>query len=136
MHVLRLAALLCLCALPAAAQQWNQLAYYVAWIGPEDMRNSSGVRLTSLGAVLQQDRANVHRFNIRHPQDEYDPVFGNQSVRAMIPQLYQNGGRAPGLEAAVASGQPFGVSVFVCGYGSTPQVIYLAGWGEDHSGCY
>ncbi|MEM7074212.1 MAG: hypothetical protein AAGA28_13695 [Pseudomonadota bacterium] len=136
----RVAALCCAFAASFApavwAQDWNQIAYYVAWIGPEDMRNSGGARLTDFGAVLQQDRANYHRFGIRHPQDEGDPVFGDRAQRARIPELYRAGGRAPGFEAGVAQGRAFGVSVFVCGYGNTPSAIYLAGFGEDHSGCF
>jgi hypothetical protein len=124
-------------ASPLFAQEWNQLAYYLAYIGPEDMRSSKGQPVTSLGGVLQQDRANVHRFGIRHAQDDYDPIFANQALRARIPQMVAAGGNQNGRFASMArNGQPFLVNVFVCGYGRTPSVIYLAGAGEDHSGCY
>ncbi|WP_102107503.1 hypothetical protein [Oceaniglobus roseus] len=122
---------------PLPAQQWNQQAYYIAWIGPEDMRNSRGQPVTSLGGVIQQDRANFHRFGLRHPQDEGDPVFADQATRARIPQMVAAGGNDRGSLAAMArSGRPFGVGVFVCGNGNTPSVIYLHGFGEDHSGCF
>lgn len=124
-------------AAPAAAQDWDQLAYYIAVIGPEDMRNSSGQPVTSLGGVLQQDRANFHRFGIRHSGDETDPLFSNRDLRARIPQMVSDGNNARGSLAQMArSGQPFRVGVFVCGYGRTPSVIYLHGDGEDHSGCF
>lgn len=50
--------------IPATAfsQDWGQIAYYVAYVGPEDMRASSGEPLLNLGGVLQQDRANYHQF--------------------------------------------------------------------------
>jgi hypothetical protein len=119
------------------AQEWNQLAYYLAYIGPEDMRSSKGQPVTTVGGVLQQDRANFHRFGIRHPQDESDPIFANQALRARIPEMAMAGGNARGDLASMArNGQPFLVNVFVCGYGKTPSVIYLSGAGEDHSGCY
>jgi hypothetical protein len=122
---------------PLIAQEWNQLAYYLAYIGPEDMRNSNGQAVTTLGGVLQQDRANVHRFGIRHSQDEIDPIFGDRALRARIPEMVASGRNDRGDLAAMArNSQPFLVNIFVCGYGSTPSVIYLAGAGEDHSGCY
>lgn len=122
---------------PAFAQEWGQLAYYRAMIAPEDMRNSSGEPVRTLGGVLQQDRANVHRFGVSQAEDEGDPVFGDRATRARIPQMVAAGGDDRGAFARMArEGRPFLVSVFVCGHGRTPSVIYLAGPGEDHSGCY
>nr|WP_325251545.1 hypothetical protein [Amylibacter sp.] len=122
---------------PLHAQEWNELAYYLAYIGPEDMRSSRGTPVTTLGGVLQQDRANFHRFGIRHAQDESDPIFANRDWRARIPDMVNAGGNTRGsLNRMAQRGQPFMVNVFVCGYGATPSVIYLAGAGEDHSGCY
>ncbi|MGB3278525.1 MAG: hypothetical protein WBA92_04965, partial [Pseudorhodobacter sp.] len=34
-------------ALPLQAADWNQMAYYLAYIGPEDMRSSSGKPVTT-----------------------------------------------------------------------------------------
>ncbi|MDP5307400.1 hypothetical protein [Paracoccus spongiarum] len=127
-----------LAALPAAspAQEWTQFAYYLARIGPEDLRSSSGQPIRSLGGALQQDRANYHRFGIRHANDESDPVFANRDLRARIPAMVAAGGNDRGRLARMArEGRPFDVGVFVCGSGNTPSVIYIAGRGEDHSGC-
>ncbi len=52
------------------------LASYYATIGREDFYNSSGSPLRDVGAVVQQDRANFHRFGLRHSGDETDPYFG------------------------------------------------------------
>lgn len=68
---------------PAAAQE-QLLTRYIASIGPEDHYNSSGKRLTSFAALIAQDRANYHRFGIRHEHDEFDPIFGKRSMRAQI----------------------------------------------------
>lgn len=126
-----------LAPLPLVAQEWRELAYYIAEIGPEDMRNSRGDRVASLGGVLQQDRANFHRFGIRHRHDQHDPLFANRAMRATIPDLVRAGGDFRGSFSQMAlRGQSFVVNVFVCGYGQTPSVIYLAGAGEDHSGCF
>lgn len=121
----------------ALSQDWEQIAYYVAYVGPEDMRTSSGKLLQNLGGILQQDRANYHQFGIRHPQDGDDPIFDDRNLRAMIPDMVSAGGNSGGgLSQDAQLGQPFLVNVFVCGSGSNPSVIYLAGPGEDHSGCF
>ncbi len=70
-----------------AAPVWAQerlLAEYVADIGPEDHYNSSGTRLTSFAALIAQDRANYHRFGIRHRSDGNDPIFASREMRAQI----------------------------------------------------
>lgn len=51
------------------------LATYMCQLGPEDMRSSTGERLTSLRDVLAQDRANYHRFKIRHRRDMQDEDY-------------------------------------------------------------
>lgn len=125
--------------IPATAfsQDWGQIAYYVAYVGPEDMRTSSGEPLLNLGGVLQQDRANYHHFGIRHSQDEGDPIFADRNQRAKIPEMVAEGRNlGGGLTRDAQVGQPFLVNVFVCGSGSNPSVIYLAGSSEDHSGCF
>jgi hypothetical protein len=72
--VVALSALLALpLGAPAAAQQL--LASYAAHIGPEDLRNSQGDRLREPWQVLRQDRANFHRFGIRHRGDEHGPIL-------------------------------------------------------------
>ena len=70
-----------------AFAQDQRIGSYGAYLGPEDLVNSKGVRLTTVGQIVQQDRANYHRFGIRHQWDEYDPWFGTQGNRAAIPGL-------------------------------------------------
>ena len=57
------------------------LANYMCQLGPEDMRSSTGERLTSLRDVLAQDRANYHRFKIRHRRDMPDENYFNTPER-------------------------------------------------------
>ncbi|QUJ76502.1 hypothetical protein KDD17_16780 [Sulfitobacter albidus] len=73
----------------AAAAQERKIGSYTAMIGPQDLVNSSGKRLTSAGAILAQDRANYHRFGIRQQGDQGDPWFGARGQRAAIPSLVQ-----------------------------------------------
>ena len=69
---------------PLAAEQYG--AYYMG-IDPQDLSNSNGVSLRDLGAVIQQDRANFHRFGRPGPHDQGDGFFGNAETRALIPGL-------------------------------------------------
>lgn len=69
-------------ASPASAQ--NIVEFYQTWIGPEDYFNSSGMRLSDPCTIVRQERANFHRFGIRHPSDESDRIFANPDARAWM----------------------------------------------------
>lgn len=71
----------------ALTAQEQLLTTYGAELGAEDYFNSSGTRLTSMAAIIAQDRANFHRFGIRHEYDETDSVFGDRAARARISQV-------------------------------------------------
>jgi hypothetical protein len=88
------------------------------------MFNSSGVRLTRIADILQQDRANFHRFGRREDMDRGDPLFGDRAVRARIPELY---GRGPGSEPYLEQFLRDGISRFVrvIVYGSNGVPTYL-----------
>jgi hypothetical protein len=92
---------------------------YYAEIGPEDRRNSSGTALTEAGGILQQDRANVHRFGIRHAGDQMDRVFDTPDLRTTLPDLFRRSTRAPGVDAGLLgqSGAHFRILVLLCGDG-------------------
>ncbi|SPJ24244.1 hypothetical protein [Palleronia abyssalis] len=56
---------------------------YFATLSPRDTYSSEGVALNSVCAIVQQDRANVHRFG--NPDgEEPDPFFTTSERRAMI----------------------------------------------------
>ncbi|GIT95785.1 hypothetical protein JANAI62_24080 [Jannaschia pagri] len=127
-----------LLTLAVPAQAYDQLAYYITTIGPEDLRNSRGVRLSDPAAVVQQDRANYHRFGIRHAGDEGDPVFGSRGMRAMIPGATRVFGAYPAeMSDLIRSGRPFRIGVFVCGTpGRVQNVFVLTPSIGDFSGCF
>ncbi|MEP2981747.1 MAG: hypothetical protein ABJN39_10680 [Sulfitobacter sp.] len=81
----------------------NLAAYYTT-IGKEDFYNSKDAPLKSVGAVIQQDRANFHRFGLRHAGDETDPYFSNQAMRAIIPDLVRAGGVDRYLKTLLGNG--------------------------------
>jgi len=100
-------------AMPAQAEEYA-VGGYAAFIGPEDLRNSKGVRLESAAAILRQDRANVHRFGIRHADDEIDPWFHQPAARAAMAGMLKNGGGIhPAYEKFIRAG---GVFVYVTIY--------------------
>lgn len=133
MRWVMICALACMAA-PTTAQE--QITAYFAEIGREDMRNSSGAPLGDFGAILQQDRANWHRFGIRHDGDHGDPLFGNLEMRAQIPALYARGPRDTLIERIVLRGDPLGIMVVVCGRGGRPDYLVLSfADGDGHRGC-
>ncbi|MEL6234062.1 MAG: hypothetical protein AAFR46_06615, partial [Pseudomonadota bacterium] len=91
-------AVLVMTVLGAAAQEHEEIGYYYTELGTVDMRNSRGVRLTTLGAILQQDRANYHRFGRSNVDDQGDRFFGDRAMRARIPELYARGPGEPLIE--------------------------------------
>lgn len=111
--------------LPVAAQAQQLIGSYYAILGPQDHMNSSGVRLTDFGAILQQDRANFHRFGRRDDLDQFDPIFADGAQRARIPTFWTLGPRGSGLPAFVASGNTSYVYVEIYGFGAVPSYIIV-----------
>ncbi len=109
---------------PVAAHAQQVLAEYFTLLSDADFYNSSGARLGSFGGVLQQDRANFHRFRLRDPQDQSDPYFSNKALRAGISEMYRRG---PGAQQyiidALLSGRPKYVLVRIIGSGGVPSYL-------------
>lgn len=78
-----------------AAMADTLLGGYWAYIGRADLFNSGGERLATAAQVLQQDRANLHRFGISQAGDEWDPFFGSYETRSAIARLVRQGGIGP-----------------------------------------
>ncbi|NOR63672.1 MAG: hypothetical protein GQ535_14405 [Rhodobacteraceae bacterium] len=64
------------------------VAGYIADITARDMSNSRGVRLNNFGAILQQDRANVHKTGVLDSSDGFtemsDSYFTSAARRAVL----------------------------------------------------
>ncbi|PSJ53797.1 hypothetical protein C7I85_27785 [Mesorhizobium soli] len=58
------------------------LESYIAYIGPQDLYNSRGIRLTEPWQILRQDRANFHRYGKADRADQYDSFFADERNRA------------------------------------------------------
>ena len=64
---------------------------YGAYIGQDDLYNSSNQRLREPWQVIRQDRANVHRFGIRQPGDDIDGFFSSARNRELAERMIRNG---------------------------------------------
>lgn len=74
---------LCLSLVPVASAAQSVLVEYYATLSPRDTYNSKGKPLNDVCAIVQQDRANVHRFG--NPDGEApDWFFTTPERRAMI----------------------------------------------------
>ena len=73
----------------ASAQARSYVVSYEAFIGPADLYNSKGVRLRSAAAIIQQDRANVHRFGVIDFGDSIDPFFTTVARRQALSRRLQ-----------------------------------------------
>lgn len=71
-----------LSASPSMGQEL--IAEYFTTIGPSDRFSSKGAPLRDFCAIVQQDRANFHRFGVRDQLDRGDPIFANRAARARI----------------------------------------------------
>jgi len=81
-----------------AARADELLESYDAYIGQDDLYNSSNERLTQPWQVIRQDRANVHRFGIRQPGDDIDSFFASARNRDLAERMIR-GGRIEGSAA-------------------------------------
>ncbi len=70
------------------AYQAQLVGAYTAAISARDLTNSKGVQLTSFAAVLQQDRANVHKSgkvdHLGDFHDEVDDYFTSPKRRSQL----------------------------------------------------
>ncbi|MEM6408528.1 MAG: hypothetical protein AAF700_08930 [Pseudomonadota bacterium] len=85
---------------PQASQADDLIAAYFVELGPQDFYNSRGARLGNVFGIFQQDRANFHKFGIRHGGDSPDPVFTTPAMRAKIPELLSRGNGAAWSDVA------------------------------------
>ncbi len=115
-----------LLAFPVPGKAQQLIAEYYALLVGEDLRNSRGVPLGSFCGVIQQDRANFHRFGIRHDGDDWDPVFADRAARARISTTCQLAAGSEYLPSALAQYGSKYVFVRVYGSGGLPTLVLVA----------
>jgi len=99
-----LASLLPFISSPARANDF--IDSYTARLSITDHFNTEGVRLDSAAAIIRQDRAHFHRFNIRDREDTYDSVFGDIRNRETLEQRLNNGNMSESVRQTIVDGTP------------------------------
>jgi len=79
---------------------------YVAQLSEEDHFNSNGDRLKSAAAIIRQDRANFHKFNLRDDSDEGDRFFASAENRALLEKMLEQGRSPKAAVNAIINGTP------------------------------
>lgn len=122
-----LAAALALLAAPASAQ--NIMGEYTAAISSQDRVNSNGQPLGNFCAMVQQDRANYHRFGKRDEIDSFDPVFSDRTLRGRIVNTCEFTGSAAWLAERAKGGYDVYIAVRILDDGGQMrvQISELAG---------
>jgi hypothetical protein len=113
-----------LCALPAVAD--DLIAEYYSRISPRDMVNSSGEPLRDWCAMIQQDRANYHRFGMPDADDQGDPIFASREARAAIAGNCRVVPNSEYVPTSLERGETRYVWVRVYGSGGRPAVLMIS----------
>ncbi len=92
--------------LPASSITQTLKLSYTTCIGERDHFRSNGKRLNKAADMLQQDRANYHRYRIRDAQDGYDSFFSKRKNRSKMGTLLKNGYITPELAHGMVTGNP------------------------------
>lgn len=82
------------------------IAEYTARLSDRDHYNSYGERLTTVAAIIRQDRANYHRFGNADREDEGDPFFANAAHRADLENMVRRGDISPDAQREIIRGDP------------------------------
>lgn len=77
---------------------------YVAFIGADDLYNSSGNRLTKPWQIIRQDRANYHAYGIRQRGDTSDSFFADPKNRQRMENMLATGMIANDAGRAIVQG--------------------------------
>ncbi len=80
---------------------------YRTWLSAQDHSSSKGVPISKAVGILQQDRANVHRFGKPDAGDTKDSWFGNKSTRADLVNGRLQVFFDPGAEEIIENWTPY-----------------------------
>ncbi len=79
---------------------------YVARLSAADHFNSNGERLTSVAAIIRQDRANLYALGKGDPEDETDSFFSDKANRARLESMLNRGTANKAARHAILNGTP------------------------------
>lgn len=99
---------------------------FSAKLSEKDHFNSSGQRLTSVAAIIQQDRANYHKWNKRDPEDQPDGgLFSSSKARAQLGEDLAKVKISDSLRKKILNGTPV---IYVGMADDNSLVIGLKDW--------
>ncbi|MGN8116203.1 hypothetical protein [Labrys sp. 22185] len=82
------------------------LETYTARLSSADHFNTNGERLTSVAAIIRQDRANFYLGYHRDREDEPDRFFSSKENRARLESMLNRGRISASAADAVINGSP------------------------------
>ncbi len=94
-----------LLALTSAAMA-RPIESYNARLSSKDHFNSNGERLTSVAAIIRQDRANYYVYGSHDAEDEPDDFFADKANRARLEFLLDHGRITGDVEDAILNSTP------------------------------
>jgi len=99
---------------------------FSAKLGTQDHFNSAGERLTTVAAIIQQDRANYHKWKKRDPEDESDGgLFSSAKARAELGRDLARVKISASLRGKIINGTPI---IYVGMNDDNTLVIGLKDW--------
>jgi len=86
---------------------------YTARLSTEDHFNSRGLRLSSVAAIVRQDRANYHKFGKRDTEDTYDSFFASKNNRAKLEKMIARGHISKTASKSILDSTPLNKSQYL-----------------------
>ena len=93
---------------------------YATKLSEQDHQNSEGKKLTAVGDILRQDRANYHKYAVRDAEDQADTVFTEAKNRERIPAMLKKGKTDKVTQNSILNGTPV---VFVLIYKNHIDIV-------------
>jgi len=93
----------------AAGGAWAQgrpQETYHALLSEADHHGADGERLTTVAAIIRQDRENVHQLGIRDREDDFDDFFESPANRDRLAALMLSGHISRETNRAILKGHP------------------------------
>ncbi|MDR6818877.1 hypothetical protein J2X76_004059 [Neorhizobium sp. 2083] len=87
-----------------AARADQLIEEYNAFIGEDDLYNSSNARLQEPWQIIRQDRANFHRFGVSQRGDQSDSFFADAGNRELVERMISRGTIERSARSAIVRG--------------------------------
>jgi hypothetical protein len=108
-----------------APPQMEVIESYRAFIGRDDLFNSSGNRLTKPWEVLRQDRANFHQFGTRQRNEDSDTFFASPENRSRMESMVRDGFTSQEAGDTIVNGLVW-VNVQILGSGTSGRAVRIS----------